>query len=427
MPKELRNRILFTLCLVFLCRLGTYIPVPGVDVAAIASILNKDSAKSVFGFANLFSGGAIERISIFSLSMMPYITASIIVQLLSTVSEYFKSLKEDGISGRRKTNQISRYLTIILALVQAVAVHFAVISKNSSMSSYGIPPIFSLILTCSSLVGGAVILMWFGERISISGVGNGISILVLVGIVSSLPSVALQTLEFLRSGYYNFFNIIQILAISAVMLLIVCFVEKSFHAIKIHYPSSAVKGGQDNNSYLPLKVNISGVIPPIFASSVIMFFLALLNMLEMNNSSLSSLLSRGGFAYIALFSTLVVFFSYFYSSIVFDPNEIANNLKKSGCYVSGVRPGNSTSAYISDIISKLSVLGAIYLVFVCAVPEILVTKSGLNIYIGGTGILIIVNVASDLSSQIRSHLLGQKYSDPFGRTRRRKRVIRRFS
>lgn len=409
MPQELKKRIIFTFLMICLYRFGTYVPVPGISASTVSKIMSDQGVKDIFGIANVFSGGAIERISIFSLSMMPYITASIVVQLMSTISNYFKSLKEEGVSGRRKLNQITRYLTIALAFIQGLAVHFAIISKNSSLI-HEVSPSFSALITCASLISGAIVLMWLGEKISFSGIGNGISVLVLVGIISSIPSIAFQAFSFLKSGFYSFFTVFKIAAVSFGMLLLVCFVEKTYRMIKINYPVSVTKGGgRDSFSFLPLKVNISGVIPPIFASSVVMFVSATVQFFNINNPTLLSALSRGGVFYVIIYSFLIVFFSYFYSSVVFDHKEIAINLKKTGCFLSGIRPGESTANFISLVISKLVIIGSVYLVFVCTVPELLISSGGVDFYIGGTGVLIIVNVASDIASQIRSHFVNQKY------------------
>ena len=422
MPQELKKRLLFTFFMICIYRLGTYIPIPGVDAASISKILGDTSdVKNIFGMANIFSGGAIERVSIFSLSMMPYITASILVQLLSSISAYFKSLKEEGGDGKNKLNQITRYITVTLAAIQAFAIHNAVIYKYSSFlstESYIVP---SVVITVTSLVAGAIMLMWIGEKISVSGIGNGISILVLVGIVSSIPSTIIQSFGFLKTGFYSTYSVIKIIIFSLLSLLVVCFVEKTYKMIKINYPSSNPKTGGLNTSYLPLKVNTSGVIPPIFASSVIIFFSALIQFFKIKSPIILDLATRGSLANSIIFSFLIVFFSQFYSSVVFDPKEISENLKKSGCIISGIRPGNATETFLSSILSKLGILGSIYLVIICMIPEISNLEGGPEIYVGGTAILIIVNVASDLTFQIRSYFINP---DNMNRVKRKRRIRR---
>lgn len=419
-PKtDLKRKILLTVSILLVYRFGTFVPIPGINMEVLKKFFEGDSA-NMFGMINLFSGGALERMSVFALNIMPYITASIIMQLLTSMYKSLESLKKDGEYGRAKINQYTRYLTITLAFFQSIGVYYA-LSSSGSQAFVSDSKIF-MWTTCVSLVGGTVMLMWFGEKITSSGIGNGISLIIFVGIVSSLPSSIIQILDLSRTGVYSWFSIILFLILFVGFLMLICFVEKTIRKIKIQYPNSSImkSSGMNDSSFLPLKINISGVIPPIFASSILMFPTALVQFSGVDAESVLSLLRRGGALYLSLFSLLILFFSYFYSSIIFNTEEIASNLKKSNCFIFGVRPGKLTSDYLDKIISRLTLIGSIYLIFVCIVPEILVTKYSIPLYIGGTGILIMVNVVLDLVNQFQSHLFSSKYSS--GAKKRRVRV-----
>ena len=417
-PKtDLKRKILLTIAILLIYRFGTFVPIPGINMEVLKKFFEGD-AGNMFGMINLFSGGALERMSVFALNIMPYITASIIMQLLTSMYKSLEALKKDGEYGRAKINQYTRYLTIVLAFFQSIGVYYA-LSAAGSNAFVSDSRIF-MWTTCVSLVGGTVILMWFGEKITSSGIGNGISLIIFVGIASSLPSSIIQILDLSRTGVYSWFSIVLFFVLFVAFLMLICFVEKTIRKIK--YPNSSMmkSSGMNDSSFLPLKINISGVIPPIFASSILMFPAALIQFSGIDGESVVSLLRRGGFLYLSLFSLLILFFSYFYSSIIFNTEEIASNLKKSNCFIFGVRPGKSTSDYLDKIISRLTLLGSIYLIFVCITPEILVTKYSVPLYIGGTGILIMVNVVLDLVNQFQSHLFSAKYSS--GAKKRRVRV-----
>ncbi len=414
---DLKRRILFTIFILLVYRFGTFVPIPGIDIEVLKKFFSSEKA-NFFGMINLFSGGALERMSVFALNIMPYITASIIMQLMTSMYKGLGDLKKDGDYGRAKINQYTRYLTIALACFQSLGVYYALANADNS-AFISDSPIF-LYTTCVSLVGGTVMLMWFGERITTSGIGNGISLIIFVGIVSSLPSSVAQIFELSRSGVYSWFAVLVFFVGFAAFLMTVCFIEKTHKRIKIQYPNASLikASGMADSSFLPLKINVSGVIPPIFASSILMFPAAFVQFTGADGGWLISSLARGGWLYLSLFAGLILFFSYFYSSIVFNTEEVANNLKKSNCFILGIRPGANTAAYLDKLISRLTLIGAIYLIFVCVVPEILVTKYAIPLTVGGTGILIMVNVVLDLVNQVQSHLFSAKY----GSQNKRRRV-----
>jgi len=405
---ELKKRILFTIFILLVYRFGTFVPIPGIDMEVLKKFFSSSGA-NMFGMINLFSGGALERMSIFALNIMPYITSSIIMQLLTSMYKGLENLKKEGDYGRAKINQYTRYLTIILACFQSIGVYYAL--SNSDHNAFVSDSSIFMWTTCVSLVGGTVMLMWFGERITTSGIGNGISLIIFVGIASSLPSTIVQIFDLSKTGVYSWFTIVIFFLAFAAFLMLVCFVEKTHKRIKIQYPNGAMMkaSGVSDSSFLPLKINISGVIPPIFASSILMFPAALVQFTGADGDFLASTLRRGGGLYLLIFSSLILFFSYFYSSIIFNTEEVANNLKKSNCFILGIRPGVATANFLDKIVSRLTLIGAVYLIFVCVTPEILVTHYSIPLHIGGTGILIMVNVVLDLVNQVQSHLFAGKY------------------
>ncbi len=414
---DLKRRILFTIFILLVYRFGTFVPIPGIDVEILKKFFSSEKA-NFFGMINLFSGGALERMSIFALNIMPYITSSIIMQLMTSMYKGLADLKKDGEQGRAKINQYTRYLTIILAFFQSLGVYYALANTDHS-AFISDSPIF-LYTTCVSLVGGTVMLMWFGERITNSGIGNGISLIIFVGIVSSLPSSVAQVFDLSRTGVYSWVGVIGFFLGLGVFLMVICFVEKTYKRIKIQYPNASLikSSGMSDSSFLPLKINVSGVIPPIFASSILMFPTAFVQFTGAEGGFLSTALARGGSLYLVLFAALILFFSYFYSSIIFNTEDVSNNLKKSNCFILGVRPGANTATYLDKVVSRLTLIGAIYLIFVCVLPEILVTKYSIPLTVGGTGVLIMVNVVLDLVNQVQSHMFSSKY----GSQNKRRRV-----
>jgi len=420
---DLKRRIIFTIFILLVYRFGTFVPIPGIDVDVIKKFFASSGA-NIFGMINLFSGGSLERMSIFAISIMPYITASIIMQLMSSMYKGLENLKKEGEYGRAKINQYTRYLTIVLAFFQSMGVYYAL--SNPEHNAFVSDSSIFMWTTCVSLVGGTVMLMWFGERITTSGIGNGISLIIFVGIVSSLPSTVVQVFDLSKTGVYSWFTVILFFALFAGFLMLVCFIEKTHKRIKIQYPNAAMmrSSGMADSSFLPLKINISGVIPPIFASSILMFPAAIVQFTGADGDFLVSLLRRGGPLYLAIFSGLILFFSYFYSSVVFNTEEVANNLKKGNCFILGIRPGSATSQYLDRVVSRLTLIGAIYLIFVCVTPEILITHYSIPLHIGGTGILIMVNVVLDLVNQVQSHLYASKYGANNGAPRKRRVRVR---
>jgi len=406
---DLKRRVFFTIFLLLIYRFGTFVPIPGINVEVLKEIFASGKA-DIFGMINLFSGGAVERMSIFALNIMPYITASIIMQLLSSMYPSIAELKKEGEIGRSRINQYTRYLTIILAFFQSLGVYYAL--ANAEGGVFISDSKIFLYTTTVSLVGGTVMLMWFGERITTSGIGNGISLIIFVGIVSSLPSTIVQVFDLSRTGVYSWLMLILFFAVFAGFFLFICFAEKTIKRIKIQYPNaSMIKSmGMSDSSFLPLKINVSGVIPPIFASSVLMFPSAFAQIAGSDSNFFASSLVRGGSLYLTLFALLILFFSYFYSSIVFNSEDVANNLKKSNCFILGIRPGANTTEYLNKIISRLTLIGAIYLIFICVTPEILVTRYSVPLTFGGTGVLIMVNVVLDLINQVQSHMFSAKYN-----------------
>ncbi len=419
---DLKKRILFTIGILLVYRFGTFVPIPGINIEVLKKFFASEGA-NMFGMINLFSGGALERMSIFALNIMPYITASIIMQLMGSMHKGLEALKKEGEYGRAKINQYTRYLTIILACFQSVGVYYAL--SNPEHNAFISDSSIFMWTTCVSLVGGTVMLMWFGERITAAGIGNGISLIIFVGIVSSLPSTIIQVFDLSKTGVYSWFTIVLFFVAFAAFLMLVCFVEKTHKRIKIQYPNASMMkaSGMADSSFLPLKINISGVIPPIFASSILMFPAAIVQFTGAEGDFLISMLRRGGPLYLALFASLILFFSYFYSSIVFNTEEVANNLKKSNCFILGIRPGSATAEFLDKVVSRLTLIGAIYLIFVCITPEILVTHYSIPLHIGGTGILIMVNVVLDLVNQVQSHLYASRYGSG-GATRKRRIRVR---
>jgi len=414
---DLKRKILFTIFILLIYRFGSFVPIPGIDAKMIQKMFSGD-AMNIFGMINLFSGGALERMSIFALNIMPYITSSIIMQLLTSMHPALESLKKEGEYGRAKINQYTRYLTIFLAIIQSFGVYFAL--SNPENNAFISDSNIFLITTVVSLVGGTIMLMWFGEKITTNGIGNGISLIIFVGIVSSLPGTISEMFSLMKSGAQNIGGLIIFIIFFIVSLLLVCFVEKTQRKIKIQYPNATAmkSAGMSDSSFLPLKINLSGVIPPIFASSVLMFPVAIFQILDIEGSAILSMLQRGGALYLMLFAILILFFSFFYSSIMFNTDEVSNNLKKSNCFILGVRPGIATADYLDNIALRITLIGAIYLIIICIVPEIIISKTSLPLHIGGTGILIMVNVIMDLINQIQSHLIANKYGSNFNKKKR---------
>jgi preprotein translocase subunit SecY len=411
MNSELRNRILFTLFILFLYRIGTFIPLPGVDSSIIQQFFSSKTG-TIFGIINVFSGGALARMSIFALNIMPYITASIVVQLLGSVYKELEELRKEGEYGRKKINQYTKYLTLFLSFFQSIGIYFAF--KNLEQSAFISDSQIFLWTTVFSLIAGTMILMWLGDRITAQGIGNGISLIIFVGIVSDLPTSFMNVLDLSKRGVYSWFTVILFIAFLILFMVFITFIELITRRVRIQYPNRGVmkSSGMNDSSYIPLKLNVSGVIPPIFASSVLMFPVAISHFLkgEIGNK-ISMFLQRGDAVYFISYSLLLIFFCFFYAALVFNAEEIAENLKKSNAFIPGVRPGKSTEEYFKAVISRITMIGSLYLLVVCIVPEILISKYAVPLSVGGTGLLIIVNVITELVAQIQSYLFTEKYSN----------------
>jgi preprotein translocase subunit SecY len=412
---ELKNRIWFTLGALVIYRLGTYIPLPGIDPGILQEVFSRN-AGGILGMFDMFSGGALSRMTIFALNIMPYISASIIVQLLTAVSPSLDQLKKEGEAGRKKMNQYTRYGTVVLAAVQAYGIAVGLEGVRGESGSAVLDPglIFRL-TTVITLTGGTVFLMWLGEQITARGVGNGISLIIFSGIVARVPSALAQLLELSRTGSLSpFFVIVFILGAVAVVTFIV-FMERAQRRLLVQYPKrqvgNKVFGG--DSSHLPLKLNTSGVIPPIFASSLLLLPATLAGFGSNQTSTWMSwftiYLGRGQPLYLAIYVGLIVFFCFFYTAIVFNPSETADNLRKYGGFLPGIRPGKATADYLDYVLTRLTVIGAIYLAGVCVLPEVVISRYSLPFYFGGTSILIVVSVTMDTVAQIQSHLLAHQY------------------
>ncbi len=413
---ELHKRLWFTVGALIVYRLGTYIPIPGINAAAFAQAF-QGNAKGILGMFDMFSGGAVARMAVFSLNVMPYISASIIVQLMATIYTPWEKLrKEGGEAGRKQLNQYTRYLTVLLALIQSFGI---AVGLQNSQGLVDTPGPFFMVATIATLSGGTLFLMWLGEQITARGVGNGVSLIIFAGIVSRLPTGIMQMFSLGRTGAMSPFAMFVIMALAIGIILAIVFMERSQRRLLVQYPKrqqgNRMYGG--DSSFLPLKVNTSGVIPPIFASSLlllpttVMGFLATANLPEWAQWLPGTVgqLQHGRPAFMVLYGFLIIFFTFFYTSIVFNPDETAENLRKYGGFLPGIRPGRRTAEYLDFVLTRLTVIGAIYITLVCLVPEALIATYNAPFYFGGTSILIVVSVTMDTVAQIQSHLLAHQY------------------
>ena len=407
---DLRNRIIFTVLMLCVYRLGTYVPLAGIDPVALQEMMST-SQKGLLGMFNVFSGGAVTRMAIFALGIMPYISSSIIVQLLTGVSDYFKNLKDQGELGRKKITQITRYGTVFIACLQGYGVSVGLENAGNLVLNPGIN--FKL-MTMISLVAGTTFLMWLGEQITSRGIGNGISLIIFSGIVAEIPRALASTFELGRTGALSATMIIGIFILIVVTVMFIVFMERAMRKILINYPKrqmgNKVYGGQ--SSHLPLKINTAGVIPAIFASALLLLPITFSNF-GLSESDLfinfSSWFSQGKPLYMLLYASGIIFFCFFYTGIVFNPKETAENLRKYGGYVPGIRPGERTAEYIESILVKLTTIGACYLTLVCLMPEFLIAKYPIPFYLGGTSLLIVVVVAMDTVTQVQTRLMSSQY------------------
>lgn len=416
---DLKRRIIFLLLALVVYRIGAHVPVPGIDPDMLSRLFQEQQG-GILGLFNMFSGGALSRFSVFALGIMPYISASIIMQMLSYVLPSLESLRKEGESGRRKITQYTRYGTLLLGVFQAFGIAVAL----ESQAGLVLDPGFMFRFTCIvSLVTGTMFLMWLGEQITERGLGNGISIIIFAGIVAGLPSAISGLFQLVSTGAIGPLSSIFVIAIVALVTAFVVFIERGQRRITVNYAKRQVGnrlyGGQ--TSYLPLKMNMSGVIPPIFASSLILFPATLAGWFTSGDSTrwirdLAAALSPGQPLYTLLYAAMIVFFAYFYTALVFNPRETAENLKKSGAFVPGIRPGEQTSRYIDKVLLRLTLGGAIYLVFVCLVPEFLNMRFNVPFYFGGTSLLIVVVVTMDFMSQVQAYMMSQQYENLLKKT-----------
>ena len=410
---ELRKRIIFTLLMLAVYRVGVQIPTPGIDAQALAPFFARASG-TLFGMFDMFSGGALKKFSIFALGIMPYISASIIIQLLQVAIPQLEQLKKEGEAGRKKISQYTRYGTVGLSLLQGFGI---AIGLESMMAPGGLPVVAHpgwafRILTALTLMSGTVFLMWLGEQITERGVGNGISLIIFAGIVARMPSAIIDTFRLMKTGEINAAFMLFILVMMIAVVAFICFMERAHRRIPIHYARRVigrkVYGGQ--STHLPLKVNTAGVIPPIFASSIIMFPATIANFIQIPwMQSVAQALRPGSFIYESIYVALIVFFCYFYTAIIFNPTEIAENLQKNGGYIPGIRPGRKTAEFIDSILGRLTLIGAIYVAVICVLPSVLISKFNVPFYFGGTALLIVVGVGMDTLAQIESHLITRNY------------------
>jgi len=417
-PNDLRNRILFTLFILSVYRFGTFVPLPGIDPEQL-QIMMSGNQKGLLGMFNVFAGGAVGRMAIFALGIMPYISSSIIVQLLTGVSDYFKNLKAQGETGRQKITQITRYGTVLLATVQGYGLS---VGLESSANLVINPGVFFKISTVTSIVAGTMFLMWLGEQITQRGIGNGISLIIFSGIVAEIPRALVTTFELGRTGAISTVMIISIFILLVLTIMFIVFMERALRKILINYPKrqmgNKMYGGE--SSHLPLKINSAGVIPAIFASALLLLPITFSNFNFSQNDSFQNIVSyfsQGQPLYMLLYASGIIFFTFFYTSITFNPNETAENLRKYGGFIPGIRPGESTAIYIDTILTRLTTIGALYLTLVCLMPEFLIANYPIPFYLGGTSILIVVVVAIDTVTQIQTRLMSSQYEQLIKKTK----------
>ena len=413
---ELKKRLWFTLGALIIYRLGTYIPLPGINPAVLQDIFRQNQG-GILGMFDMFAGGALSRLTIFALNIMPYISASIIMQLMSAVSPKLEALKKEGEAGRKKINQYTRYGTVLIAALQAYGISAGLEGMSSSAGpAVAFPGAFFKFQGVVTLVGGTIFLMWLGEQITARGVGNGISLIIFSGIVANLPSALAGTLELGRTGALSTGFIIALLIMSVGVIYFIVFIERAQRRIIIQYPKrqrgNKMTGGE--SSHLPLKINTAGGIPPIFASSLLLMPMTVIGFSSAGSgpewlTEMAAYLGRGQPVYLILYISMVVFFAFFYTAVVFNPVETADNLKKYGGFIPGIRPGKNTAEYLDWVLTRLTVVGAAYLAAIVLLPELLISKYSVPFYFGGTSLLIVVTVTMDTVAQVQSHLLAHQY------------------
>lgn len=413
---ELKARIWFTLGALLVYRLGTYIPVPGVDATVMGEMLSQHGG-GILGMFDMFSGGALGRMTVFALNIMPYISASIVIQLMTSAIPSMEALKKEGESGRKKLNQYSRYATVAIAIVQSYGIAIGLESIHGSLGNAVIDPGWFFRISCMvTLVGGTMFLMWLGEQITSRGIGNGTSLIIFSGIVANLPHALASLLELGRTGALSPVFIVSFILVAGAVIALVVFIERAQRRVLIQYPKrqvgSRMFGGE--NSHMPLKINTAGVIPPIFASSILLVPATISGFASQGGEvgwlqTIGNALAHGQPLYMVVYAGMIIFFSYFYTAVVFNPEETADNLKKYGGFIPGIRPGTNTAQYFDQVLSRLTTVGALYMCVVCLFPEILISRYGVPFYFGGTSLMIIVSVTMDTVTQIQSHLIAHQY------------------
>ena len=412
---ELKQRILFVLGALLVYRLGTYIPVPGIDPIIWGEIFQQKGG-GILDMFNMFAGGALRRMTIFALNVMPYISASIIMQLASSMSPKLEAMKKEGEIGRMRINQYTRYLTVLLAAVQAYGLAVGLENMQGSTGPAVIDPgLFFRISTVVTIVGGTVFLMWLGEQITQRGVGNGTSLIIFAGIAAGIPRAVGSTLELGRQGQFNFLELLFMAAMVVGVIIFIVFMERAQRRVVVQYPKRQVGNRMfmGDQNFLPLRMNTSGVIPPIFASSLLLLPLTIVGFSGLSGSDFSAGIARylqhGQPIYMLLYGGLIVFFSFFYTAVVFNPQENSDMLKRYGGFIPGIRPGKPTADYLDYVLTRITTVGALYLVFICLLPELLIVRTGMPFYFGGTSLLIVVSVTLDTVAQIHSHLIAHQY------------------
>jgi len=410
---ELKKRIWFTLGILLAYRLGTFVPTPGIDPIVMQQIFDQNSA-GIIGMFNMISGGALSRMSIFALNLLPYISASIIMQLMQEIVPDLKAMKKEGESGRRKLNQYTRYGTVLLAAVQSYGIAVGLEAQDGGAAVLD-PGMFFRILTVLTLTSGTVLLMWLGEQITGRGIGNGISLIIFAGIVASLPSALASLFELSRTGAYSPVFVMIIIVGALALIAFIVFIERAQRKVAVQYPrrQQGMRMAEGQNSHMPLKINTPGVIPPIFASSLLFLPITIANFAGQGGpgwlQTMSVYLDHGQPLYMIFYASLIIFFAFFYTAIVFNPEETANQLRQQGGFVPGIRPGKNTAEYLDYLLTRLTTIGSVYLVLVCLLPEFLISEYSVPFYLGGTSLLIVVSVTMDTVGQIHSHLVAHQY------------------
>ena len=414
---DLKHRLLFTLLILVIYRLGSFIPLPGIDASIVKSFFDSQANGGILSMFDVFTGGSLSRMTIFALNIMPYISASIIISLLASITPSMMELKKEGESGREKMNQYTRYLTVFICMIQAygIAVGLEHLSGNDGVSAVINPGYFFRFSTMVSLLGGTMLVMWLGEQITARGIGQGTSLIIFVGIIANLPSAVVKTIELGKVGQIQPLIMVILMALLIAVILFVVFMEQAQRRIMIHYPkqSNMMHGASSSSSHLPLKLNTAGVIPPIFAGSLLAIPAMLTSFISDKSPEwlqfIAGQLNRQSPVYFIIYAALIIFFSFFYTAMQFHPEETAENLKNYGGFIPGIRPGKATAEYLDYVLTRITVIGSIYLVALCLLPDFLINKFNVPFYLGGTTLLIVCNVITETIAQIQSYLISNQY------------------